>query len=250
MRGAQANGAGAENYGQCKRDCAEALKLNPRNVKAWYRAACACLALDKADEAIDAADSGLRYDATNTALTTVLAKSTARKTHLRDLEQRRIERENNLRAEKTTLRCALRARNIPVRSTPRPPEKPESHIALTTPTDPASTLTFPTLLLYPLHAQTDFIKAFAEDTCLADHLSYILPPPWDERGEYASIAAVECYIETKEGGLVKAGKKVGLGALLGSGKVEVLDELVRVNVVPKARAGEWIGEFKASRGKA
>ena len=241
---------GAENYGQCKRDCAEALKLNPKNVKAWYRAASACLALDKTDEAIDAAESGRRYDAANTALQTVLEKSTARKAHLLDLERRRIERENKLKAEKSTLHSALRALDIPVRRTPHPPEKPDSTIALTTPLDPTSTLTFPTLLLYPLHAQTDFIQAFAEDTCLADHLSYILPLPWDEAGEYASLAGVECYIETKEGGLVKAGKKVGLGTLLGSGKVEVVDELVRVNVVPKARAGEWIGEFKARRGKA
>jgi hypothetical protein len=49
--------------------------------------------------------------------------------------------------------------------------------------------------------------------------------------------------------LIKAGKKLSLIKLLGSGKVEIVDGLVRIYVVPKARSGEWIAEFKARRGK-
>lgn len=104
------------------------------------------------------------------------------------------------------------------------------------------------MLLYPVHAQTDFIQAFREDESIADHLAYILPLPWDEEGEY-SLEGVECYMETAEGGLIKAGKKLSLLKLLSSGKVEVLDGLVKILVVPKGKAGGWIEDFKKRRGK-
>ena len=239
---------GAENYGQCKKDCAEALKLNHRNVKAWYRAASACLALDQIEAALDACNSGLQYDAQNTALRSLRTKIENRQAVLSAQEKEKQDRLSRARSEKGALAQAFKTRNITIRSTPTPPEIPESSIALSSPLDPTSTLSFPTMFLYPLHAQTDFIKAFAEDSSLAEHLEYILPLPWDESGEYRA-EDVECYMETTEGGLIKAGKKLTLAKLLGSGKVEVLDGLVKVNVVPKARAGEWIADFKKRRGK-
>lgn len=198
---------GAENYGQCKRDCADALRLNPKNVKAWYRAASACLALDQMEAALDACQSGLKFDAENTALKTLLTKIEKRKDHLAALETSKREREERTRAESATLRQALKSRNITTRTTSRPPEMPEASIALASPLDATSTLSFPVMFLYPLHAQTDFIKAFAEDSTLNEHLEYILPLPWDEGGEYrlAGDGAVECYMETAEGGLIKAG---------------------------------------------
>lgn len=217
-------------------------------MKAWYRAASACLALDKVEEALDACQSGLRYDSQNTALKNLQTKIDQRKEHLINLEQTRREREERTRAEQATLRLALKNRKIVTRSTDRPPEIPEASIALEDPLDASSMLCFPVMFLYPMHAQTDFIKKFQEDECLDDHLSYILPVPWDEDGEYTS-SNVECYIETIEGGLIKAGKKLSLLKLLSSGKLEVTDGLVRVSVVPKSKAAEWIGDFKKRRGK-
>lgn len=114
--------------------------------------------------------------------------------------------------------------------------------------DARSGLVFPVLILYPLRAQTDLIKACAGGESLAEHLGYILPTPWDEEGEYVDEGAVECYMETVQGGLIKAGKKLELIKILGSGKVEIVDGLVRVYVVPKSRAAEWIEQFKARRG--
>ncbi|KAJ0158045.1 Hsp70/Hsp90 co-chaperone cns1 [Colletotrichum tanaceti] len=112
--------------------------------------------------------------------------------------------------------------------------------------DPASNLSFPAVLLYPIHLESDFVKAFGETECLADHLSYILPVPWDERGEY-SPDGVECYMETAKGGLVKVGKKATLLKVLSGGNVEVVDGIVRVYVVPAARAKAWIDEFKIKK---
>jgi hypothetical protein len=48
--------------------------------------------------------------------------------------------------------------------------------------------------------------------------------------------------------LVKVGKKVPLLKVLSGGKVEVVDELVRVYVVPKGKAEAWIREFKEKKG--
>lgn len=124
----------------------------------------------------------------------------------------------------------------------------DAKITLEKKDDPASAMSFPVLLLYPLHAQTDFIKTFKESEALVDHLEYILPLPWDASSEYENLENLECYMETAQGGLIKAGKKLSLIKLLGSGKVEIVDGLVRVFVVPKKRAKEWLEQFKLRRG--
>lgn len=107
---------------------------------------------------------------------------------------------------------------------------------------------FPCVLLYPTDAQSDFIKAFAETDSISDHLEYIFPLPWDERGEY-KISTVECYMETVAGGLAKVGKKMSLLRLLSGWKVPVVDGLVKINVVPSSKAKAWIEEMKKRMGK-
>lgn len=57
-------------------------------------------------------------------------------------------------------------------------------------------------------------------------------------------------METTAGGLIKVGKKMLLGKVLGCGKVEILDGLVKINVVPKDKAASWIEEFKKRVGKS
>ncbi|TKA61590.1 hypothetical protein B0A55_11923 [Friedmanniomyces simplex] len=238
-----------KNYGSCNRDCAAALRLNPRNVKAWYRAASACLALDRTAEALDACQGGLKFDSANSALQMLLAKVEKRQAHLAELERVRREREQRIVREQATLRVAFKHRNIMARQTANPPDMEDAAMKLADPLDANSTLSFPMILLYPLHAQSDFVKACGEEETVAQHLEYILPTPWDEKREY-SPQSVDCYMETAQGGLIKAGKKLSLLKLLGSGKIEVVDGLVRVNVVPKARAAEWIEDFKRRKGKA
>jgi len=212
-------------------------------VKAWYRAATACLALDKLPEALDAAECGLRYDPKNASLQTVKAKIEERHEYVNEIVRKRTERENRERAEASALKHALKTRNILTRDTSSPPNLEDAAIALSEPTDPESTLSFPVIFLYPLEAESDFIKSVTEHESFGDHLSYVLPPPWDQKGEYAPDAT-ECYVETANGGLMKAGKKLSLLKLLGSGKIAVVDGLVSVNVVPKAKAQRWIETWK------
>lgn len=222
------------------------MRLNPANIKAFYRSGLACLALDKIPEASDACIRGLALEPSNASLKILQTKISARKTYLDSVEKARREREEKAASERATLGLALKSRGIRTRSTEQAPDLEDASIKLENPLDPSSTLSFPVLLLYPTHSQSDFIKAFSEDDTLTQHLEYIFPLPWDTQGEF-QLDDVEAYMETSAGGLIKVGKKMTLGKVLGSGKCEVVDGLSRISVVPKDKAKDWIEEFKKRR---
>ena len=234
----------SENYRSTTIDCAAALRLNAKNVKTYYRSSLALLALDKIIEASDACSRGMAIDPTNTALSKLNTKITNRQVAIAASQKKKQEREERVQKEILMLATALRARNIRTRTTAQPPDMEDASIHLAPdPLSPTSTLMLPVVLLYPLHLQSDFIKAFSENDTVPQHLDYILPLPFDERQEY-TLPNVEYYIETASGGLVKMGRNVSLGRMLGSAGVEIVDGIVRINVVPKDRAKGWIEEMK------
>lgn len=236
------------NYRSTTLDCASALKLNPKNVKAFYRSSTALYALDKIPEAQDAAVRGLTLDPENKPLQQTAAKINERKAALDRIAAKKKAEADNLQKETQLLSVALKARQIRTRKTAQPPEMEDATIRLTPdPLSPESTLEFPAVLLYPVDAQSDFIKGFSEMTSVVDHLEYIFPLPWDEKKEY-TIDNVECFMETVSGGLIKAGKKLPLLQILSGGKVEVVDELVTIYVVPLSKTGRFIAEMKARKG--
>jgi tetratricopeptide (TPR) repeat protein len=239
------------NYRNCWLDCAAALRLNPKNIKAYYRSGKALLAVDRIAEADDVCARGLALDPENASLKTVADAIIKRAEEVDAKRRKDNERQAREKRREMLIKAALKARGIPTRKTDKPPEMEDAAVALTPdPDDPRSTLTFPTVLLYPLDLQSDFIKAFAETETLEDHLSYILPLPWDEKGEYKGVGDVECYLETRDGGVLKMGKKVTLLKALSTGKVEVVDEVVKVFVVPKGKAEEWVKKFKEQKAAA
>ena len=206
----------------------------------------ACLALDKIAEAADACKRGLEIEPSNASLKKLVFNVSTRQKQLESAAKARREREERVASEKATLKLALKSRGILTRTTEQAPDLEDAAVKLEQVLDPSSTLSFPVMLLYPLHAQSDFVKAFSEKEKLQEHLEYIFPLPWDTDKEY-TLDNVEAYMETTTGGLIKAGKKLALGKILGSGKVEVVDGLVKMNVVPKDRASSWIDEFKRRR---
>ncbi|KAE8151772.1 hypothetical protein BDV25DRAFT_152126 [Aspergillus avenaceus] len=235
------------NYRSCTLDCASILKLNPKNIKAFYRSAMACYKLDKIAEAEDAASRGLALDPENKSLQLVSGKIAERKALIEQVAAKRRAENEKSKKEKQLLDVALKARQIRTRKTEQPPDMDGGGICLTPdPLSPESTVEFPTVLLYHMDAQSDFIKGFPEMTCIEDHLDYIFPLPWDEKGEY-TVKNVECFMETVTGGLIKAGKKLPLLQILGGGKVEVVDELVRIYVIPSAKTGQFISEMKTRK---
>lgn len=199
-------------------------------------------------EAAWACDRGLALDASNAPLKALKTKIDARKQYIDSVEKARREREEKAASERATMKLALRSRNILTRSTEKPPDLEDATVKLENSLDPSSTLAVPVILLYPMHSQSDFIKAFSEKEKLDEHLDYIFPLPWDEQHEY-TIDNVESYMETAAGGLIKVGKKMSLGKVLGSGKPEIVDGLVTISVVPKDKAAGWIEEFKKRKGK-
>ena len=238
-----------ENYRSTTTDCVSALRYNPKNVKAFYRASLALLALDRMIEATDSCKHGLAVDPANVPLKTLSTKISDRKKALSDIQWKKQEKAKYDQKVKITLTAALKARNIRTRTTAQPPEMEDAAIHLAPdPVSPTSAVHFPTILFYPLHAQSDFVKAFPETDTIPQHLEYMFPLPWDEKNEY-SLASVDYYMETAKGGLIKVGKNMSLLKALSSADMEVVDELVKVNVVPKAKAQRWIEEMKAWNGK-
>lgn len=231
------------NYRSTTLDCRSALRLNAKNIKAFYRSAQALFALDKLGEASDACTHGLAVDAGNAALKDLSIKITTRAMQVKAEDDRNRIQALTLQRQKFTLAAALKARNIKTRKSPQPPEMEDATIHLAPdPLSPESTLQFPVILLYPMHAQSDFIKSFAETDTVSMHLDYIFPLPWDEKHEYLANQ-VELYMETASGGLVKVGKNVSLLKTLSS-DVEIVDELVRINVVPKGLSRRWVDEMR------
>ncbi|KAK2734547.1 hypothetical protein FQN57_001652 [Myotisia sp. PD_48] len=237
-----------KNYRSTTLDCASTLKLNPKNVKAYYRSATALIALDKVIEAEDACRRGILLDGTNQPLQTLSRSISKRKEELEKISLRRLEEQERARKIRFTLSAALRARNIRTRETAQPPDLEDAVMKLSPdPLSPASMIVLPCVFLYPMDAQSDFIKEFPEMDTIAHHLGYILPLPWDKKAEY-SIGSVECYIETANGGLVKAGKQVPLLKILSGGVIEIVDGMLNINILPATKSKAWIAEMKARKG--
>ncbi|KFA60227.1 hypothetical protein S40285_07730 [Stachybotrys chlorohalonatus IBT 40285] len=235
------------NYRSCWTDGAAALRLNPTNIKACYRSARALLAVDRIAEADDVCARGLALDADNKPLRAVAADIVARATVLDTQRKAKAERAACAARRAHLLKAALHARNIRTRATAQPPEMEDARVRLVPEEDdPRSSLAFPAVLLYPDALQSDFVKAFGEEQTLEDHLGYVFPLPWDRAGEY-TLAGVEAYVETVSGGLLKMGKRVPLLKVLGTGKVEVVDEVVRIFVLPKDKAEAWVKKFKSQK---
>lgn len=57
-----------ENYGKALRDCSEAIRLNRKNVKAFYRTAKTLQALERLKDAMEVINMGLEIDSENIAL--------------------------------------------------------------------------------------------------------------------------------------------------------------------------------------
>lgn len=243
-----------QNYRSCTQDCVATLRLNPSNTKAYYRSAKALLALQKIADADDMCARGLALDPTNATLKGVAQAIISKNAELAGKKAKALAAEQKKRREAQVLVAALKARGIKTRRTAKPPEMEDARVKLVPDEgDPRSSLVFPTVFLYPLHLQSDFVKEFGEMDTLGEKLAVILadPLPWEGWREYGvGVKGVECYMETVSGGLVKVGKGATLLKVLSAGNVEVVDDVVRIFVLPKDKADFWVQEFKAKKAAA
>lgn len=198
------------------------------------------MALNKTTDASDVCLRGLKLEPGNAALKKLNETVQSRK-DIEDLKARkRAIEEYKAEKKKFMLATALKARNIKLHGSAKAPDLEDAEIHLSPdPMNPKSMIIFPVVFLYPMHAQTDFVKQFAEKDTVIDHLSYILPLPWDTKHEYR-IDSVDCYMNTMSGGMMKIGKKLSLLQALTTGKTQIEDGLVRIHVVPISMADQWI----------
>ncbi|EPS40598.1 hypothetical protein H072_5522 [Dactylellina haptotyla CBS 200.50] len=243
------------NYRRAILDCDEALKIKPDNTKALYRSARAYLALDKIPEAEELVRRGVTLDPSNSALNAIQAKISSRKNILASLQLARQEREQLSKAKEIALKQALIVRGIAERSTTsKNVDLPsDATVLLQDPLDPESTLYFPLLILYPLHLESDFVKSISEDETVHSQLQEILSPfdlpNWDHEKEYA-YKNVDVLVEKGKYGihenptLSKVGRNIPLKKILQGGKMELIDGILRVFVIPKGRLTEFLDDWR------
>ncbi|KAK9370083.1 hypothetical protein V1509DRAFT_618482 [Lipomyces kononenkoae] len=82
-----------KNYRRVINDCAEVLKVQPLNAKAYYRSARACLAIDKISEAQECIERGLEVEPQSSYFKDLAVKVIQREDHLLKVQQQNTQRE-------------------------------------------------------------------------------------------------------------------------------------------------------------
>ncbi|KAL8730091.1 MAG: hypothetical protein Q9166_004290 [cf. Caloplaca sp. 2 TL-2023] len=255
-----------KNYRSTLTDTSHTLTLSPTNTKAHYRSTLALFSLGKHDLALDTCTRGLTLTSSTIISTNIAMKPSAEHLAFQKLkariekakaeqegkESRRTNEEERRKKEQLTLNAAITARGIKVKMTAKqPPDMEDARIHLEPdPVSPTSQLHFPVLVLYPTLSQSDLVKSVAETETFGNLLETVVgePLPWDEAGEFRLDGeGVECFMETPTGGMIKVGKKMRLLDVLAKGKVEVVDGVVRVFVVPNGRVEGWVESMKARK---
>ncbi|KAL1915347.1 uncharacterized protein VTP21DRAFT_6805 [Calcarisporiella thermophila] len=232
-----------QNYRKTINDCAQALKINPANVKAFYRSARALLALDVLVESIDCCERGLKIDPENKSLRVLLTQAKKRQEEIerkrKEIEMRQRKRE----AEEAALSKAIEDRHIKMEYDNKvdPTDNPHRvHI------DPSTNeLIWPVFFLYPEFKESDFIQAFPETSTFAEQLEVMFEnnAPWDSEGRYTP-KGVEIYFENNQGlnaRLVKVGRGCRLEQVLAHPKYVVKNGVPSFIVLPTQ--GSFRDEF-------
>ncbi|KAI4248667.1 MAG: hypothetical protein L6R42_009199 [Xanthoria sp. 1 TBL-2021] len=276
---------GEENYRSTLTDTSHTLSLSPTNTKAHYRSTLALLALSKHTLALDTCARGLALTSPTLISTNIATKPSPEHLAFRSLQSRilaakqeadekeakKVTAEERRKKEQLTLNAAISARGIKVRWTGKQPDLEDASVCLRPdPLSPTSEVFWPVLVLYPLVGESDFLKGVGETALFAEILVTVLGEGvgWDGGGEYVldgvgsggggggggggegnKKKGVDVFMETKEGGMVKVGRKMRLLDVLAGGKVEVVDGVVRFFVVPRAKVEGWVEGMKGRKGK-
>jgi|TARA_B100000073_G_scaffold348162_1_gene365435 hypothetical protein len=246
-----------KNHRKAHRDAVRATEMIPRNVKGWFRAAKAALALEMVDECARCCVGGLEIEGDNRELKVMLREAK------RLVEKR--EKQATLDAEeKVRIRAyveTLKAKKIRLG-----PATLGSGERFPTVDPSTSAATYWTLFVYPESMQTDVVEAASEISTLGEHLDVLFNPAgppleWDSRGHYTRDS-VEVYwqtnaavpytweqVETKmldAAGLSKREadddtRKEIEAMAKGGGKVDSRDQFMR-RIDPKIKLGDLFRE--------
>ncbi|KAJ2481714.1 HSP70/90 co-chaperone, partial [Coemansia sp. RSA 2052] len=248
-----------QNYGKVLHDCADALRIRPKTVKALFRSARACIALEKFEEAKECCKWGLGIEPDNkelAALQVQVGEAVAR-------HERRIREREERQRQKDVLRDQVK-QAIEIRSEltfdtssdkrKRTEDEDAAAAALTYPWENDSArqveldqstghLLWPVFFLYPESKESDFVEKYDEALTLRDMLQEVLadPPLWDDqqRPKY-TIDAVDTYFLSRPVGgfdederLVKVSMDACLGVILSNEKYVIRDGIPSFVVLPR-----------------
>ncbi|EDQ87387.1 uncharacterized protein MONBRDRAFT_33288 [Monosiga brevicollis MX1] len=206
--------------GNCRQvigDCSQAVMLNRKNKKAYFRAAKACHRISKYDMCVSWCDRGLLLESDNQELNNLRQQATRDAAAQAKEERRRAALERKRAAARAKLDKAVTARGVRTART-RPTEWWDAAAKRHTGEDDADqsamvhetdgkgpavdddgVMHWPVLLAYPEHAQTDFIESFCELDSLRPHLEHMFPDqaepvvPWDVHNKYKASNLVAYY---------------------------------------------------------
>ncbi|KAI9592878.1 hypothetical protein BDF19DRAFT_450452 [Syncephalis fuscata] len=241
------------NYRRVLNDCAKAITLDPKCVKAYYRSAKACRLLEKIKEALDACNRGLEIDPDNATLIKEKEAIHSLENSLNEKQKAKEARDEKSRAAEEQVALAIQERGIRTITRPPIPDNPHKvHI------DPESGhLQWPVFFLYPEYKESDFIAAFDEQSTFEDHLNIMFDPtqppaPWDKTGSYRP-ELLEVYFEAipllasngqkqnnSETRLVKVGRRCTLGQALRHRSFTVVNNMPSFIILPA------VSPFKAN----
>ncbi|EGF82990.1 hypothetical protein BATDEDRAFT_21274 [Batrachochytrium dendrobatidis JAM81] len=189
------------NYRQVLNDCAAAIRLDPKNIKALFRSTKALFALDRVDEGIDCCELGISIDPQNKSLHAELLKLKKKKQVLDDLDAKRKLREQLKRDQETQLQNAIAKQGYKLVQSvlPDADDDDDKNVAKSVLLNhplaadhkikfdaTTSSLKFPVLFLYPEHKQSDFIAEFDENDTFYMHMETMFSEaaPWDPEHAY------------------------------------------------------------------
>ncbi|CCK68074.1 HSP70/90 family co-chaperone CNS1 KNAG_0A03950 [Huiozyma naganishii CBS 8797] len=242
-----------KNYRSCVADCQKAMEINPMNLKCFYRMGKAFLALGKFKEAHDAVSFGLKIDEENVPLKNLLAVIAKRETERKEYDEKKLKEKEFQENKKLLLKDALELRNLTnLKTSKRSALLGDAHIKLEDPMDFESQVIYPALVMYPTTNEFDFIAEVGELTTVQELLDLVMdrPQEWFDMPNHQNFSAKKlvAYMETKSGGLIKAGKKLSFHDILKkeTPDVPVLDDAIKIYFVPKVDSEEWVSKWDKS----
>lgn len=239
-----------KNYRSCVNYCREALKLNAKNIKAFFRIGRAYLEIGKLKESLEAVEVGLAIDPENVALNSIRKRINEKLQRQREAEERTLAQKQKEKELQEFLDLAIKIRNISLIDTKQPAELlQDAKLQLENPVDFESQLVFPAMVLYPTTDEFDFIASVSELSTPNDLLDLVLdrPAEWFAQPGHKDFSSnkLQAYMETLSGGLIKVGKKVTFHDVLKMEKpvVPLFDKALRIYFVPKSEAQDWLSKW-------
>lgn len=183
-------------FGRCKEDSIEALKIKPNDEHMWTVLSRSRYFIEKYNDGLKFALQGLEKCPKSEKLLNMkqLFEECLEK------EQKCVEEVSSLQALKKDKKLEVyrNLRGKKVKLGKRVHHLPES-LELQITEDDDGTLHFPVLLLYDEFMQTDFIQDWKEHTTLREMLTGIFHsyPPWDQECDY-DMQSIEVYYENDQ----------------------------------------------------